>query len=60
AWTTNERLQRYYLEHGFTHVRTEREGGAVNGGPRVSGWLAQRATGSAEHGFTDETLRAVA
>ncbi|MDX3535739.1 GNAT family N-acetyltransferase [Streptomyces sp. MB09-01] len=42
AWTTNEKLQRYYLRHGFEHVRTVREGGAVNGGPRVSGWLAQR------------------
>ncbi|MFJ3831454.1 GNAT family N-acetyltransferase [Streptomyces sp. NPDC090046] len=42
AWTTNEELQRYYLRHGFKHVRTVTEGGAVNGGPRVSGWLAQR------------------
>ncbi|MGP3687423.1 GNAT family N-acetyltransferase [Streptomyces sp. IBSNAI002] len=42
AWTTNEALQRYYLRHGFEHVRTVTEGGAVNGGPRVSGWLAQR------------------
>ncbi|MGW1472832.1 GNAT family N-acetyltransferase [Streptomyces olivaceus] len=55
AWTTNEGLQRYYLTHGFTHVRTVREGTAVNGGPRVSGWLAQRAAGPAEHGFTDRT-----
>ncbi|WP_369183780.1 GNAT family N-acetyltransferase [Streptomyces sp. Y1] len=60
AWTTNERLQQYYLDHGFTHVRTVREGGAVNGGPRVSGWLAQRAAGPAEHGFTDQTLRVAA
>ncbi len=22
VWTTNEELQRYYLRHGFTHVRT--------------------------------------
>ncbi|MFF4447137.1 GNAT family N-acetyltransferase [Streptomyces sp. NPDC001502] len=42
AWTTNEQLQRYYLRHGFEHVRTVTDGGAVNGGPRVSGWLAQR------------------
>ncbi|MFJ4094562.1 GNAT family N-acetyltransferase [Kitasatospora sp. NPDC089913] len=60
AWTTNERLQEYYLAHGFTHVRTELEGGAVNGGPRVSGWLAQRAAGPAAHGFTDQTLRVTA
>ncbi|MFC0601855.1 GNAT family N-acetyltransferase [Streptomyces palmae] len=55
AWTTNEALQQYYLRQGFAHVRTVTEGGAVNGGPRVSGWLAQRATRPAEHGFTDRT-----
>ncbi|WP_405506164.1 GNAT family N-acetyltransferase [Streptomyces purpurascens] len=55
AWTTNEALQRYYLRQGFEHVRTVREGVAVNGGPRVSGWLAQRATQPADHGFVDET-----
>ncbi|WP_327368997.1 GNAT family N-acetyltransferase [Streptomyces sp. NBC_01217] len=55
AWTTNEALQRYYLRQGFEHVRTVREGGAVNGGPRVSGWLAQRLTGPTEHGFEDLT-----
>ncbi|WP_329052825.1 GNAT family N-acetyltransferase [Streptomyces violaceus] len=55
AWTTNEALQRYYLRHGFEHVRTVREGGAVNGGPRVSGWLAQRLAGPTEHGFEDQT-----
>ncbi|MEU8832766.1 GNAT family N-acetyltransferase [Streptomyces sp900116325] len=55
AWTTNEPLQRYYLRHGFDYVRTVHEGGAVNGGPRVSGWLAQRRTGPAEHGFEDCT-----
>ncbi|MER6678092.1 GNAT family N-acetyltransferase [Streptomyces sp. NPDC000983] len=53
AWTTNEALQRYYLAHHFGHVRTVREGVAVNGGPRVSGWLAQRRARSAEHGFVD-------
>ncbi|MEV0439951.1 GNAT family N-acetyltransferase [Streptomyces spectabilis] len=53
AWTTNEGLQRYYLAQGFTHIRTVREGHAVNGGPRVSGWLAQRAAEPADHGFTD-------
>ncbi|MEU0830496.1 GNAT family N-acetyltransferase [Streptomyces sp. NPDC005969] len=55
AWTTNRELQRYYLRHGFQHVRTVTEGGAVNGGPRVSGWLAQRPAQSTPHGFTDET-----
>jgi len=55
AWTTNEGLQRYYLGKGFTHVRTVREGVAVNGGPRVSGWLAQRCARPTEHGFTDLT-----
>ncbi|MEV7500045.1 GNAT family N-acetyltransferase [Streptomyces sp. NPDC093018] len=55
AWTTNEALQRYYLGQGFEHVRTVREGNAVNGGPRVSGWLAQRATYPANHEFVDET-----
>ncbi|MET8098462.1 GNAT family N-acetyltransferase [Streptomyces sp. NPDC005236] len=53
AWTTNEALQQYYLAKGFTHVRTVREGVAVNGGPRVSGWLAQRAARPADHDFTD-------
>ncbi|MDL5202343.1 GNAT family N-acetyltransferase [Streptomyces sp. ALI-76-A] len=55
AWTTNEGLQAYYLRQGFEHVRTVLEGAAVNGGPRVSGWLAQRPTRPAEHGFTDDT-----
>ncbi|GAA2994169.1 GNAT family N-acetyltransferase [Streptomyces fulvorobeus] len=53
AWTTNMALQRYYLQQGFEHVRTVRDGGAVNGGPRVSGWLAQRPTAPADHGFED-------
>ncbi|MGW0694641.1 GNAT family N-acetyltransferase [Streptomyces sp. NPDC002738] len=55
AWTTNEALQRYYLQQGFQHVRTVREGGAVNGGPRVSGWLAQRPTAPADHGLEEAT-----
>ncbi|MEV7700158.1 GNAT family N-acetyltransferase [Streptomyces sp. NPDC086779] len=55
AWTTNEALQEYYLRHGFDHVRTVREGGAINGGPRVSGWLGQRLTCPAAHGFDDLT-----
>ncbi|MFJ4988150.1 GNAT family N-acetyltransferase [Streptomyces sp. NPDC088732] len=55
AWTTNEGLQRYYLRQGFEHVRTVTAGSAVNGGPRVSGWLAQRPAHPSNHGFTDET-----
>lgn len=57
AWTTNEPLQRYYLRQGFKHVRTVRGGGAINGGPRVSGWLGQRLTSPAAHGFEDLTPR---
>ncbi|MEU0285450.1 GNAT family N-acetyltransferase [Streptomyces sp. NPDC006147] len=59
AWTTNEGLQRYYVRQGFDHVRTVREGGAVNGGPRVSGWLAQRPARPADHDFEDRTLPAL-
>ncbi|MEW2571774.1 GNAT family N-acetyltransferase [Streptomyces sp. NPDC047070] len=55
AWTTNEALQRYYLVQGFAHVRTVHEGDAVNGGPRVSGWLAQREARPSVHDFTDRT-----
>ncbi|MFF8915084.1 GNAT family N-acetyltransferase [Streptomyces sp. NPDC015032] len=55
AWTSNTALQRYYLQHDFEYVRTVREGGAINGGPRVSGWLAQRPARPAEHGFEDQT-----
>ncbi|MFE0700246.1 GNAT family N-acetyltransferase [Streptomyces sp. NPDC058872] len=55
AWTTNTALQRYYLGQGFEHVRTVLEGSAVNGGPRVSGWLAQRPARQTDHGLTDET-----
>lgn len=36
AWSTNLRLQAYYLEHGFTHVRTASDPEVV------SGWAAQR------------------
>ncbi|MFD5014619.1 GNAT family N-acetyltransferase [Streptomyces chartreusis] len=56
AWTTNAGLQQYYRRQGFEHVRTVVEGVAVNGGPRVSGWLAQRAARPSDHGFTDETV----
>ncbi|MFF8861716.1 GNAT family N-acetyltransferase [Streptomyces sp. NPDC015139] len=57
AWTTNTALQAYYLRHGFEHVRTVRQGVAVNGGPRVSGWLAQRITRPEGHGFMDDSAR---
>jgi GNAT superfamily N-acetyltransferase len=53
AWTTNLRLQRYYLGQGFRHVRTVREGAAIYGGPRVSGWLAQRPARAVDHGFVE-------
>ncbi|MEV6147102.1 GNAT family N-acetyltransferase [Streptomyces sp. NPDC051992] len=36
AWSTNLRLQAYYLEHGFVHVRT------ADDPEVVSGWAAQR------------------
>ncbi|MFF4131963.1 GNAT family N-acetyltransferase [Streptomyces mirabilis] len=55
AWTANEALQWYYFPQGFEYVRTVREGIAVNGAPRVSGWLAQRRTAAADHGFEDST-----
>ncbi|MFJ9434066.1 GNAT family N-acetyltransferase [Streptomyces sp. NPDC101490] len=58
AWTTNTKLQGYYLQHGFSHVRTVTEGGAINGGPRVSGWLAQRpAALCGTHALTDQADR---
>ncbi|MEU6538955.1 GNAT family N-acetyltransferase [Streptomyces sp. NPDC047000] len=56
AWTTNTDLQAYYVRQGFGHVRTVLDGKAVGGGPRVSGWLAQRpACPAAHHGLVDET-----
>ena len=36
VWRTNEKLQRYYQEQGFVHVRTEAPA------HRKSGWLGQR------------------
>lgn len=60
AWTTNEPLHRYYEQQGFTHVRTVLDGGAVNGGPRVSGWLAQRRACPGEHGFAERALPSAA
>ena len=55
AWTNNRKLQEYYLRQGFQHVRTVTAGAAVNGGPRVSGWLAQRPAHRTAHGFEDRT-----
>lgn len=55
AWTSNRQLQAYYLRQGFAHVRTVLDGAAISGGPRVSGWLAQRPARPAEHGFVDGT-----
>lgn len=45
AWTTNTRLHRYYVEHGFQHVRTTPDP------DEVSGWLAQRPAVETAHGF---------
>ncbi|GGP39261.1 GNAT family N-acetyltransferase [Streptomyces sindenensis] len=53
AWSTNRRLQDYYLRHGFQHVRTVMDGEAVTGGPRVSGWLAQRPAHPVRDGSAD-------
>ena len=48
----NIRLQRYYLDRGFSHVRTVLGGGV--GGAGVAGWLSQRkATRCADHGFAE-------
>jgi GNAT superfamily N-acetyltransferase len=49
AWTTNTRLHRYYLDHGFHHVRTTQDPN------EVSGWLAQRPARRAPHTFGDLT-----
>lgn len=53
AWTTNPKLHAYYLGQGFRHVRTVTEGNAVNGGTRVSGWIAQRLAIPASHTLDD-------
>ncbi|MEV7940860.1 GNAT family N-acetyltransferase [Kitasatospora sp. NPDC088264] len=46
AWTSNVRLHQYYVEQGFTHIRTVLD-------PEVggSGWVAQRPAALADHGF---------
>jgi len=43
AWTTNRRLQEYYLGEGFAHVRT------VDDPDVVSGWTAQRPAAHQAH-----------
>lgn len=50
AWTTNTALHRYYLQHGFQHVRTTTDP------DEVSGWLAQRPARRAQHRFVDRTI----
>ncbi|WP_126643166.1 GNAT family N-acetyltransferase [Embleya hyalina] len=47
AWTTNPRLHRYYLDHGFAHVRT------VKSPDVVSGWVAQRRSQPAQTDFAE-------
>ncbi|MFJ5595372.1 GNAT family N-acetyltransferase [Streptomyces noursei] len=54
AWTTNTGLHRYYLRHGFQHVRTTTKP------TEVSGWLAQRPARITEPIFDDRTAPAVA
>ncbi|MFI8888275.1 GNAT family N-acetyltransferase [Streptomyces sp. NPDC053813] len=43
VWRTNKRLQQYYLNEGFTHVRTEAPS------HRLSGWMAQRLASTVMH-----------
>ncbi|MFJ2191602.1 GNAT family N-acetyltransferase [Kitasatospora sp. NPDC087861] len=53
AWTTNVQLHRFWLNHGYHHVRTVSGGGIGNQG--VSGWLAQREALRTVHGLDDRT-----
>ncbi|MFD9453430.1 GNAT family N-acetyltransferase [Streptomyces sp. NPDC059985] len=53
AWTTNTRLQQYYRDHGFTHVRTNLDAQVV------SGWAGQRPSRHASHGFNTASLGAI-
>ncbi|QTA37052.1 GNAT family N-acetyltransferase [Streptomyces sp. CA-256286] len=49
--THNHSLHRYYLKHGFEHVRTVEGGGDAG----EAGWLAQRAAApSRTHGLTEQ------
>lgn len=43
VWRDNTKLQRYYLNEGFTHVRTEAPA------HRLSGWMAQRPSAMVMH-----------
>lgn len=51
VWRDNVRLQRYYLDEGFEHVRTEAPP------HRLSGWMAQRPSSLTRH--ADASLRTV-
>ncbi|MGY4919999.1 GNAT family N-acetyltransferase [Streptomyces sp. 900116325] len=53
AWTSNSKLHRYYLLHGFQHVRTTTDP------DEVSGWLAQRPARLTRHAFDDHAVAAV-
>ncbi|NGO48644.1 GNAT family N-acetyltransferase [Streptomyces ureilyticus] len=50
VWRGNTKLQRYYLNEGFEHVRTEAPP------HRLSGWMAQRSSAVVLH--ADAPLRA--
>ena len=50
AWTTNNGLHRYYLRHGFQHVRTTTDPN------EVSGWLAQRRAIRVSYCFDDSNI----
>ncbi|MFF6852777.1 GNAT family N-acetyltransferase [Streptomyces antimycoticus] len=43
VWRDNARLKQYYLDEGFTHVRTEAPA------HRLSGWMAQRPATVVRH-----------
>lgn len=49
VWRDNVRLQKYYLDEGFVHVRTEAPT------HRLSGWMAQRPASVVRH--PDSPLR---
>ncbi|RMI39743.1 GNAT family N-acetyltransferase [Streptomyces triticirhizae] len=56
AWSTNNRLHRYWESQGFTHIRTVAGGGV--GGAGVAGWLAQRPARRCHHLLIDRTSAA--
>ncbi|MFE9016684.1 GNAT family N-acetyltransferase [Streptomyces cyaneofuscatus] len=56
ASTDNACLHRYYLKHGFKHVRTVEGGGDAG----EAGWLAQRAAAQdSDHGLTEQFSKPV-